>query len=339
MSPPLRSTPALVNYSDSDSDSETEALPDSTGSKSNSLSANTKPCSLPPLPAKFHDLYASTVRTSTVDDPALHSGRKRATPHVEGRWPTHVFLEWYPTSVQRDCLTRLISTLRYAEESSRTTADKAFSGIKSLLTSDLHAPLPLHVSLSRSLSLATEQREPFADRLIESIKRSAVRPFTTSFVSMDWVANHEGTRWFLVLRPSALPANGLNRLLHVANETAFEFGYPPLYTKAEPSSPVVPGRSRDAMRKPNHLTQRRAPEMKRPEDQSAHFHVSVAWTLEEPPSAIVAATASETVAFALAQIQASLHADFASVKLKIGNTVTDVPLVSHAEESRGLVDA
>lgn len=76
----------LVDYSDS---SESEAEPASKKRKLETQQTNV----LPPLPAQFRDLYSSTVRTSTQDDPALHGGRKRVTPHVAGYWPTHVYLD------------------------------------------------------------------------------------------------------------------------------------------------------------------------------------------------------------------------------------------------------
>lgn len=77
---------SLVQYSDSDSDAEPASPP------AKKPRVEPQP-GLPPLPAAFHDLYASSTRVSVKDDPSLHGGRKRVIPHVEGNWPSHLYLE------------------------------------------------------------------------------------------------------------------------------------------------------------------------------------------------------------------------------------------------------
>jgi hypothetical protein len=48
--------------------------------------------------------------------------------------------------------------------------------IYSFLTSDLGAPLPLHISLSRPIGFTTEQKEDFVTSLDRAIKGSGIRP-------------------------------------------------------------------------------------------------------------------------------------------------------------------
>jgi U6 snRNA phosphodiesterase len=85
--------PPLIDYPSSDSDLDEERGEDEEDGAGVKPTAELSAPKLPPLPSTFHTLYATGVRTSTTDDPTLHSGRVRQTPHVEGTWPSHVQLE------------------------------------------------------------------------------------------------------------------------------------------------------------------------------------------------------------------------------------------------------
>ncbi|KAK6949252.1 hypothetical protein Daesc_009326 [Daldinia eschscholtzii] len=84
---------ALVDYS-SDSESEAGEAVTTKRQKTSHDKTSADSAALPPLPDAFHDLYASTVRVSTSDDPTLHQGRKRVNPHRAGSWPSHLYIEY-----------------------------------------------------------------------------------------------------------------------------------------------------------------------------------------------------------------------------------------------------
>ncbi|KIW00992.1 uncharacterized protein PV09_07511 [Verruconis gallopava] len=296
----------LVTYSDSDEDQESSE-PAAGVQRANVTAPKRKrsaspPTELPPLPTSFHDLYATNVRTGVSDDPSLHNGRKRQIPHLEGNWPTHVYLEWHPG---RDAVRLLQGIVDRATDASST--------VHTLLQSDLGAPLPLHVSLSRSLALHTDQREAFLSRVRGHVAAAAVRAFDVRFTKVAWYPNHERNRWFLSLGVRRPGADELNRLLGACNDACREMRQPELYVppRDEPEN-AQQGRSwRQEASRP-----RRRVDVP---DCSEAFHVSLAWSLEP-----------QRLAGGLQEISpdelADLSTHFDCVKVKIGNTVSSLPL-------------
>ncbi|RDA85969.1 hypothetical protein CP532_0828 [Ophiocordyceps camponoti-leonardi (nom. inval.)] len=293
---------ALVDYSSSSSTSSevgNTRQPPSKRIKSDSP-ANTAP-DMPPLPAAFHDLYASTVRYSVVDDPGLHQGRKRQNPHVPGCWPSHVYVEWHPTQERHEILGQLLDKVEAV----------VGPGIKlhRFLSSDLGVPLPLHISLSRPLSLRTANKDAFLDRLTQSVKAVGVAAFAVSPCGLAWYKSPDSDRTFLIVRVASKTKTGVNpqltSLLQRCNTTANVFGQPTLYQGT------------------------------RDEAVGVAFHVSIGWTFGLPGEE---ATLETLKLFKHKQFSgmASWQIDVAGVKAKIGNVVTHIPLAERGAQDDGI---
>lgn len=324
----------LVQYSDSESDSESRSSLHPAKKPRHSI--NPGP-SLPPLPASFHNLYASSTRVSVQDNPSLHGGRTRVIPHVEGNWPTHLYLECecralvsfysyreltltgYPGKDELSLLADVISQ-------SGNVPDEKAPVVHSLLHSDLGAQLPLHISLSRSVILRTEQRALFTEALQKAIHDSHVLSYVANLRisspssnartrfsvqpnTLYWSSNYEKTRWFLVLGVQRPSHDGLNRLLKLSNDTLARFGQPPLYAASSTQGQQTSVSLRD---RSSSLSG---------EDFSGCFHISLAWSLSEPSLKERERIAGVDLR-ALREIQVGFH----SVKAKIGNIVGSIPL-------------
>lgn len=295
---------ALVDYSSSSEDEGTTTAqpdPEIDGSASRNALKRKAPISgdLPPLPLKFHDLYAANVRTSVKDDPALHNGRKRVKSHVDGDWPTHIYVEWWPDDEAQGLLTELVKSSKQASKN---------SDVHSLLTSDLNAPLPLHISLSRSLTLSFGNKAAFLAKVSSLIASCHIPTFTVKPGGCTWVSNYEGTRWFLVISLERPDGDGLNKLLQLCNQVADEYAQPRLYDSATFGSALAP--STPALEADNDSSEEF--------DRSSCFHVSIAWTLNPP---------TEEMRKKAREWKDSVNAfKVQDVKAKIGNAVTSIPL-------------
>ncbi|KAK2073826.1 hypothetical protein P8C59_008074 [Phyllachora maydis] len=310
---------ALVDY-DTDSSAEPQPPP----SKKQKPTTTTTTATNPPqqqhqqqqpltLPASFHDLYASTVKT--FDDPALHQGRRRQTAHQPGRWPSHLYIEWRPAGRARAALAALLARLPPPPPAA------------SLLASDLGVPQPLHVSLSRAVSLPAARKDAFlADVRAAVARRRGPAAFALRVRGLDWHFTEESDRAFLVLRvrgeekekeeeeqEGGNPNPELTELLRRLNRVARDYDLPELYNWAEKEDGRG-GKMGGGERKEG--------------DTVGHaFHISIAWSFGQPSE-----ERQREARHAFGEClqgqedlrDLSIRVD--CIKAKIGNVITTIPL-------------
>lgn len=156
---------------------------------------------------------------------------------------------------------------------------------------------------------------------------------------LEWVVNYEKTRWFLVLKLERAPQDGLNKLLHVSNQTVTSFGQAPLYTNSLEDSHSGQPRKRQAANasgpKGNRVTASSSMNQSRVSsniDMSSNFHVSIGWTLSVPTQGL-----NEKLNTTGINLQA-LKVDVNTIKIKIGNAITAVSLETKIDSSNKILE-
>lgn len=151
------------------------------------------------------------------------------------------------------------------------------------------------------------------------------------------MSNNEKSRRFLVMRIKKPPNNELNRLLQGANDAVTAFGQPPLYAQPE-SQPFVPAQAfttKTRHPKPKFLTNKSPFVSQTPTiDQSLNFHISIGWSLGSPSAEKSSITPSKYQPDV--QNPPEFQFQVKAIKLKIGNSVTSISLLSKTETSGGI---
>ncbi|OBZ71110.1 U6 snRNA phosphodiesterase [Grifola frondosa] len=155
-----------------------------------------------PSPRKLPVLSSSLLPQIPVDDPALHQGRIRTSPHIEGQFAAYVYV---PLVLDRrsTLYKLLLSVLRSAKSLVPIIHN---IGIPEESQDEAAADSPkdeyeLHISLTRPTYLRAHQREDFK-RALKAIAASH-SGFRASFATFAELTNDEGTRTFLTLEVGA----------------------------------------------------------------------------------------------------------------------------------------
>ncbi|KAG6372804.1 hypothetical protein JVT61DRAFT_7211 [Boletus reticuloceps] len=145
---------------------------------------------------KLPTLSTSLTVPAPVDDPALHQGRVRTVPHVEGQYATYIY----------------VPLVLHHKDALYTLVEDALSLAKTqvpflhAIGGQEHAQVKpvrweLHISLSRPLFLRAHQRDGFKRAVREMA--SSIAPFDASFITFSELTNDERTRNFLALEVGA----------------------------------------------------------------------------------------------------------------------------------------
>lgn len=142
---------------------------------------------------KLPSLSPSLTTPAPVDNPALHQGRVRTTPHVDGQYAAYVYVS---LAVERgSALNKVI----------HDACDDAKAAVPALNNSwsagELSKKSELHISLSRPTYLRAHQREVFK-RAVKNLSRQFA-PFTASFATFSELINDERSRTFLTMEIGA----------------------------------------------------------------------------------------------------------------------------------------
>jgi len=160
--------------------------------------------SMPDLSRKLPPLSSSLVVSVPNDNPALHQGRIRTTPHIEGQFAAHVYVSL--TLSRRSQFYKTIQDILSDAKASVPPLHDIWSAGAGLLE--------LHISLSRPIFLRAHQREEFK-RAVKNIAKSQkpfvchlvshlylislATSFQVSFTTLSELTNDEKTRTFLTM--------------------------------------------------------------------------------------------------------------------------------------------
>ncbi|KAG1879229.1 hypothetical protein F4604DRAFT_1753749 [Suillus subluteus] len=154
---------------------------------------------------KLPSLASSFIVPVPVDDPALHQGRVRATPHVEGQYAAYVYipLVLHPGTALYSLVDEVLNVTKEMVPAAHVIGEIVSCSRNSggLAVNNSRRVRELHLSLTRPIFLRAHQREEFK----QAIKLIASRrtPFQASFVTFSELTNDERTRVFLSLEVGA----------------------------------------------------------------------------------------------------------------------------------------